>query len=910
MSRNFPSLLLSVTLLLTAIVLVWFGWYTYNTYNESYEKKLSDIRIEAVRGEIIHYDEILTMSTRMAVATGDPRWEQRYRESELLLNDAIQRAKELASEVFSQEASALTDIANQKLVVMENRAFDLIHQGRLDEAKDILYGATYLIQKRLYSVGMARFPITRFTNLRLVELQGIILHLDEVLTMSAKMAVITGDVKWETHYHQFVSLLDDAIRESIVLAPNVAGGKAAKQTEQANQKLVEMELKAFDLIHQARQDEAYDILFSQSYEEQKRRYTSGTEKFIAELNKMSESITRSEYRKVIWNVSAAFIAIALLLIGWLYVLRIIKIWHDEQKQAEKTLRISEERFRVLYDDNPSMYFTINEEGVVLSVNQYGAEHLGYEIDQLVGIPVLDIFYEEDKQKVQEYIESCLSKPNTSFRWDLRKVCKDGSILWVREIAQAVFDNEGALIILIVCEDITEAHSLSEQLSYQASHDALTNLVNRREFELRLQRVLSTVRSQQSEHALCYMDLDQFKVVNDTCGHIAGDKLLCEISSILQKRIRKRDTLARLGGDEFGVLMEHCSLTQAEQVAEKLRKEVENYRFTWENQIFDVGVSIGLVPIDQNTVNTTAIFMEADAACYAAKDAGRNRIHIYRKDDDESALLQGEMKWVSKINQALVDNRFHLVYQPIVALNNKRYEGEHYELLIRMTDEGNKVIYPGSFLPAAERYNVSPKLDRWVINTAFNWLANNPQHLNNLNQCSINISGLSFGNEDLLNFIIQQLDEYNIPGNKICFEITETAAISNLTSAASFIRRLKESGCKFALDDFGSGLSSFAYLKNLPVDYLKIDGVFVKDMLDDPIDLAMVRSINEIGHVMGKKTIAEFVENKKIFDKLNEIGVDYAQGYGVAMPKHLEEMPEGQTLDQNEDDAKRVNRSII
>jgi diguanylate cyclase (GGDEF)-like protein/PAS domain S-box-containing protein len=435
--------------------------------------------------------------------------------------------------------------------------------------------------------------------------------------------------------------------------------------------------------------------------------------------------------------------------------------------------------------------------------------------------------------------------------------------------------------------VIERKQAEEQLSYQASHDALTGLVNRREFERRTERLLATVQRDRSEHALCFMDLDQFKVVNDTCGHTAGDELLRRLGSLLQETVRHRDTLARLGGDEFGVLMEHCSLDDAHRVATTLQKTIQDYQLVWEGRNFKVGVSMGLVPITLATTNLTELLKDADAACYMAKDEGRNHIHVHHAEDSKMMRRQGEMQWVTRLNQALVEDRFCLYAQSIEPIDGST--GEHYELLLRMIDEKGDVIPPGAFLPAAERYNLITQLDTWVIKSAFGLLAANPVFLKQINFFSINLSGQSLTKRDFLDFIISELDKSGIQAEKICFEITETAAISNLSTATEFISVLKELGCRFALDDFGSGLSSFGYLKNLPVNYLKIDGMFVKDIVDDPIDRAMVKSINEIGHVMGMQTIAEFVENDEIKGMLREIGVNYAQGYGIGKPISFDEL---------------------
>jgi diguanylate cyclase (GGDEF)-like protein len=450
------------------------------------------------------------------------------------------------------------------------------------------------------------------------------------------------------------------------------------------------------------------------------------------------------------------------------------------------------------------------------------------------------------------------------------------------VVQAINTMRGNLL-----SDITKRKQADEKLNFQASHDALTGLINRREFEHRAERLLSTVQQNRSQHALCFMDLDQFKVVNDTCGHMAGDELLRQLSSLLQNTVRHRDTLARLGGDEFGILMEHCSLDHAHRAAASLQKAIQDYQFSWEGQIFKVAVSIGLVSITESTLNLTELLKQADAACYMAKDRGRNRIHVHHPEDSDLAQRHGEMQWVTRLNHALKEDRFRLYAQAIVPLDAST--DTHYEFLIRMLDDKGETIPPVAFLPAAERYNLIAQIDHWVIENALSLLADNPVFLNQINFCSINLSGQSLTEPNMLDFIITQLDKFGVAGEKICFEITETAAISNLTMAMKFISTLKDLGCRFALDDFGSGLSSFAYLKNLPVDYIKIDGMFVKDIVDDPIDHAMVKSINEIGQVIGMQTIAEFVENDDIKEMLREIGVNYAQGYSIGRPQPLDDL---------------------
>lgn len=428
---------------------------------------------------------------------------------------------------------------------------------------------------------------------------------------------------------------------------------------------------------------------------------------------------------------------------------------------------------------------------------------------------------------------------------------------------------------------------TKELKQLALYDSLTGLVNRYEFERCVTSFISNAKANNAEHALCYMDLDQFKVINDTCGHAAGDELLRQICQEINKVIRQSDTFARLGGDEFGILMGNCSLENAYRVAESVWQIVQDYEFVWEGSTFKVGVSIGLVEINSEVTDLASLMSRADTACYSAKDAGRNRIHVFKNDDVEISERQGEMQWVSRIHHALENDLFCLYAQQIQSLTNSTEK--YYELLIRLEDEGGNIIAPGEFLPAAERYNLMEKIDRWVINHSFDLLKSNPSFLNEIKHISINLSGQSLTNNSFLALIIEKLQDNEIPPEKICFEITETAAIHNLTNAIQFIESLKGLGCRFALDDFGSGLSSFAYLKTLPVDYLKIDGMFVKDMANDPIDCAMVKSINEIGQLMNMKTIAEFVENTEILEILKDIGVDYAQGYGISKPVCIKEL---------------------
>lgn len=435
------------------------------------------------------------------------------------------------------------------------------------------------------------------------------------------------------------------------------------------------------------------------------------------------------------------------------------------------------------------------------------------------------------------------------------------------------------------QSAAEVRDLSERLSIQAQHDILTGLHNRQAFEQQLQAFLETAQNGRKEHALCHLDLDHFHVINDTCGHFAGDALLRQMSDLLSSKLRSGDLLARLAGDEFGMLLADCSLKEAKSIIQRLHAILKTYRFEWEGREYDVGVSVGLVPLNLETGSVTTALSTAETACNVAMDQGYNRLHIGSVQDKELTLRLNQAQWANNINQALKENRFRLYFQPIIPIAESK-EGEHYEILVRMLDEVGNVISPSRFLAAAEHYCISPQLDRWVIRNTAAWLANNLDKLQRLSMCSINLSGHSLGDDEILRFIMKIFEKYPaIEPEKICFEVTESAAITQLYNTIGFIKTLKRKGFRFALDDFGSGFSSFAYLKNLPVELLKIDGMFVKQMHTNPVDRAMVKSINEIGKLMGKKTIAEFVENKAILDNLHLLKVDYAQGhyFGHACP---------------------------
>ena len=557
----------------------------------------------------------------------------------------------------------------------------------------------------------------------------------------------------------------------------------------------------------------------------------------------------------------------------------------ERKNNEEVLR----KLSHAIEFSASSVVIFTKEGVIEYVNPTYEEASGYSKEEMIGTKFL---WHKSEVTTDSDFENMWSIITAGRVWKGEIQCsrKDGSHYWARNSISSVKDNNGEITHFVcIKDDITIEYELNEQLTFQATHDILTGLVNRFEFERRAKIALNNVNKTKVEHALCFIDLDQFKVINDTCGHVAGDELLRQLGRVFQSVVRRGDTLARLGGDEFGLLMENCTIDQSQRVAELILIAARNFQFVWDGQVFRIGLSIGLVAITDNVLELTELLQRADAACYMAKDLGRDRIHIYHPDDTEMALRKGEMQWVGQINQALDEDRFCLYAQPIKGISGN--EEMHYEVLLRLRSEAGEIVPPGAFLPAAERYNLIEKLDRWVVRNTFQLMAGNIDFFDNIHFISINLSGKSLTNPKFLEYILSELNRTKIESEQICFEVTETVAISNLDAASTFISILKEVGFSFALDDFGSGLSSFGYLKTLPVDYLKIDGMFVKDIISDPIDKAMVESINKIGHVMGMKTIAEFVENDQIKTMLDTIGVDYVQGYGIGKPEPFKELIE-------------------
>jgi diguanylate cyclase (GGDEF)-like protein/PAS domain S-box-containing protein len=603
-----------------------------------------------------------------------------------------------------------------------------------------------------------------------------------------------------------------------------------------------------------------------------------------------ESVHRMKHQNGEWRWMSSRAKAVLDPNGRLIRLLGVEVDITERKLYEEALFREKESAQITLQSIGDGVITTDANCNVEYVNPVAEGLTGWKVDDGSGRPIDEIFrgfHEETCEPLENPLSVAIRRDRAikSVRPTLL-IRRDGNELYIESTASPIRDGKGIVTGgVLVFHDVSESRELNRRLSYHASHDILTGLVNRREFENRLERALKSAKARETSYALCYLDLDQFKIVNDSCGHSAGDALLGQLGALLKSKIRWRDTLARLGGDEFGVLLESCSLEEAMQTAESLRLAISEYKFMWDERSFRLGVSIGVVPITADNEDVAALLSAADSACAAAKEAGRNRIHSFQENDIDLMRRRREMQWAARINNALEENRFELFRQTIQPLQVEE-QGAHYEILLRMRDENGGIISPGLFIEAAERYGITPGIDRWVIRSAFRWLVSEADERERLALCSINLSGQSLGDEKFLPFVIDQFQMSGLDATKICFEITETAAIASYSQANRFINALKELGCKFALDDFGTGLSSFGYLKHFPVDFLKIDGSFVKEILHDPIDREMVRSINEIGHLTGKQTIAEFAENEEIITMLRGMGVDYAQGYGVSEPKRV------------------------
>jgi diguanylate cyclase (GGDEF)-like protein/PAS domain S-box-containing protein len=617
------------------------------------------------------------------------------------------------------------------------------------------------------------------------------------------------------------------------------------------------------------------------------RHVSGAAPIFESVHRMRHS--SGEYRWVISRAKGRIDKDGRLqrLIG-------VELDITERKLYEEALFREKESAQITLQAIGDGVITTDAESLIDYINPVAETLTGWRLEDAMGRNVDEVFrafHEETCEPLENPLTGCIRRmrPAKSTR-PVLMIRRDGNELYVDSTAAPIRDGAGKVVgAVLVFHDVSESRELNRKLSYHASHDALTGLVNRREFESRIERGLKSARAQEGSFALCHLDLDQFKIINDSCGHAAGDTLLGQVGALLKSKIRWRDTLSRLGGDEYGVLLESASLEDALRTAEVLREAVKGFRFEWDDRVFKLSCSVGVVPITADNEDVASILSAAEGACGAAKEQGRNRVYSYAENDIELMRRRRETQWAARISAALDEGRFELYRMPIQPLQVPE-DGDHYEILVRMRDETGKIVSPDHFIAAAERYNITPAIDRWVIENTFRWLVSEADERERLIMCAINLSGQSLGDDKFLPFVIEQFAKSGLDASKICFEITETSAVASFSQANRFIRSLKELGCKFSLDDFGTGLSSFNYLKQFPVDYLKIDGSFVRGILHDPIDREMVRSINEIGHLTGKLVIAEFAESVEIIQTLKSLGVDYAQGYGIAQPSRLAKTP--------------------
>jgi diguanylate cyclase (GGDEF)-like protein/PAS domain S-box-containing protein len=569
---------------------------------------------------------------------------------------------------------------------------------------------------------------------------------------------------------------------------------------------------------------------------------------------------------------------------------------DARSQAQRIaaeLADQHELLQVTMQSIGDAVITTDASGAVTWLNPVAERMTGWSTADARGQALSQVFHiihEDTRVLTENPVAQCLQLGQTVNLAKLTLlVSRNGTEYGIEDSAAPIRNAQGVTLgAVLVFHDVTVPRRMAREMKFRATHDALTGLGNRAEFETRLQRVLFKAHEDASEHALLYIDLDQFKLVNDTCGHAAGDQLLQQVARLLRVAIRDRDTLARLGGDEFGIILEHCSVEHSQRVAEQICERMEDFRFSHNERRFRVGTSIGLVTIHPHWLNTEAILQAADAACYAAKDAGRNRVHTWLESDLEVRARHGEMQWTTRIEHALDNDLLVLYAQRIEALSTPNH-GIHAEVLVRMRDTDGSLIPPGAFLPAAERFHLASRIDKWVLNHTIAWMQSLPC-FDAVENLSINISGQSAGDRAFQHWAIEVLKAAG-PSicARLCFEITETAAVTHLADAAQFMAQVRALGLRVALDDFGAGASSFGYLKSLPVDYLKIDGQFIRDLVDDPLDDVAVRCFVEVARVVRVKTVAEFVDKPEVLARLKAIGVDMVQGYWLHRPAPIDQL---------------------
>lgn len=542
---------------------------------------------------------------------------------------------------------------------------------------------------------------------------------------------------------------------------------------------------------------------------------------------------------------------------------------------------SESWLQVLYDKTPSMFFTVDQSLNISSANAFVTQKLGFGKSELAKDKLHNLYCDEDKELVDHFLNRCFQKPDELHEWEMRMVTSDGNVIWAKQSAQVVEVDNCQPRILLASEDITEKHQYSLELSYQASHDSLTGLANRIEFERAMHKLIDLPEDHEAtEHVLCYIDLDNFKQVNDECGHPAGDELLKNIAALLKLGVRRNDVICRIGGDEFTIIMANCGLDKGVEIAQKMCDAIAAYSFIWKGVEFKVGASIGITKFTHTKQTFREIVTAADDACYCAKKAGRNTVYRY---DCDSHLLDEKDVEMSQIRDSITEERFELFAQPVFKIADMT-KVVSYEFLLRMRHQGG-LIPASQFMHLARRFDALMMIDRWVITQAFTWMDTNRHNLDGV-RCNINLSTISVSHGDFLQFVVSKLKQHDIDGSNICFEITEMSAHENLQGVVNFMAELAKYKTRFILDNFGGDASLLGHIKTLPVDIVKIDGTLVSCLTDQAINLATIKAINDIAHVVEKSTVATFVEDEETLKCLQEIGVDYVQGDLLGVPKPL------------------------
>lgn len=706
-------------------------------------------------------------------------------------------------------------------------------------------------------------------------------------SLSLYRMVSTKDVfEFEESFSDYRNYAQDFIKarnEFLSMALSPPEKELINSQGRLSQQAYPIQDSIIELIEKERYTYASETLINKALPVQDAVLKEITKLIELQNNKNDTLVNQLQVRldnSVIIIIIMALLGIPIIFIIALYAIKRIT-------ETEEKLSFEKELAQITLHSIGDGVITVDKNYLIQSINPNAETLTNIKKEEAIGTNIFNVYEKNNNQKANINIKG--DKIQRSL-FDFSFTKDDGSKHEVEHTLSPIIEKDNSVLgAVIVIRDVTEMRNMEKKLTFQASHDALTNLINRREFEIRLRQSIRNAQSEKESHSICFLDLDRFKIINDTSGHAAGDEFLKQISKTIQNQLRSTDVLARLGGDEFGIILNNCSITKAKNICHAIIQSIRDARFIWGKNSFESGASIGIVPINELTTSISEIMGSVDAACYEAKSKGRNRIQVFEPNDAEFVRHKKVTSWIQKIKSAIKNDSFELYYQEIAAINPQYPTPKTIEILIRLNDKG-KIIAPDSFIPAAERYNMMPLIDEWVVLNTFKFLNEYQQTIQQEIRVAINLSGQSLTEDSVLNLVTSQLRKNkSLTKEHICFEITETAAIANMSRATEFIAQMKQMGCRFSLDDFGSGLSSFTYLKNMPIDNIKIDGAFIRDIVSDKINKTFVESIHNIGKMMGIKTTAEYVENEDIFNCVKEIGIDYAQGYHIARPKPLKDL---------------------